>query len=163
MRFQNHADLPCYKFCKTKICVCIAVSKRILFLPRHNYAYYVEKIICNAPNLIWKLVTRKEFVRTNKFCFNYLRSGHFPPKCPSKHRCRKCHQPSPHFIALGHYYSTILKIYCVGEIALRLMRAHLSRLPFQISSASLHWHWMRLSIWFFLLLLFFALRMTIVL
>lgn len=33
---------------------------------------------------------RCALIRQHKLCFNCLRSGHFPIKCPSKFRCRQC-------------------------------------------------------------------------
>ncbi|XP_029160333.1 uncharacterized protein LOC114932333 [Nylanderia fulva] len=36
---------------------------------------------------------RMEIARTNKICFNCLKSGHMSPKCISKQRCTQCRRP----------------------------------------------------------------------
>lgn len=45
---------------------------------------------------------RNALVRQKQLCFNCLRSGHFPQKCPSKYRCNHCrrlHHSTLHFNA----------------------------------------------------------------
>ncbi|KAK9507919.1 hypothetical protein O3M35_007679 [Rhynocoris fuscipes] len=69
---------------------------------------------CEGDHLLFRCLTfkgmspleRMDFVKKNHLCFNCLRPGHFPTKCPSKHNCAICRRKHHSFLHQSPNHTT---------------------------------------------------------